>query len=78
MQNSFDAKAEADRLAAKAALRKRKRYSTSKLDKYKHQILSLRAEHATLEQIQIFLNEKRIKCAVSTIKRWLDKNAAIQ
>ena len=78
MQNQFDAKAEAQRLAAKAALRKRKRYSTSKLDKHKHQILSLRAEQATLEQIQIFLSEKKIKCAISTIKRWIDKNAPIQ
>lgn len=77
MQNQFDAKSEAQRLAAKAALRKQKRYSVSKLDKYKHQILSLRAEKATLEQIQIFLNEKRIKCAISTIKRWIDKNASV-
>ncbi|MBD3799452.1 MAG: hypothetical protein IE883_06130 [Epsilonproteobacteria bacterium] len=77
MQKKFDAKAEAERLKAKAALRKRKRYSTSKLDKYKHQILSLRAENATLEQIQIFLGEKKIKCAISTIKRWLEKNAQV-
>lgn len=77
MQNTFDAKSEAERLKAKAALRKRKRYSTSKLDKYKHEILSLRAENATLEQIQIFLREKRIQCAISTIKRWIDKNATV-
>ncbi|MBD3822551.1 MAG: hypothetical protein IE914_09885 [Thiotrichales bacterium] len=70
----FDAKAEAARLAEKSALRKKKKYSISKLDKWKPEILALRSEGCTLEEIVIFLGERRKKCAVSTVKRWLDRN----
>lgn len=71
----FNAKSEAERLAQKSSLRKKKRYSTSKLDKWKPEITALRAEGCTLEQIQIWLKEKRIKAATSTIQRWLKRHA---
>ena len=71
---AFDAMAELQVLVKKTALRKRKRYSTSKLDKYSPEIRALKQEGATLEQIQIWLNGKRIKSATSTISRWLAKN----
>lgn len=74
MSGFFDATAEAERLKAKANLRIKKRYSISKLDKFKHQILTLREAGSTLAEIQIFLREKRIKAATSTISRWLAKN----
>lgn len=72
--SEFNASKEADRLSKKTNLRKKKRYSISKLDKYKFEILALRAEGCTLKQIEIWLKEKRIKAAISTIQRWLKKN----
>lgn len=70
----MDVKAEAQRLKAKAQARKKRRYSTSKLDKWKPELLALRAEGVTLEGLQIWLSEKRIPCEVSTISRWLKKH----
>ena len=43
----------------------------SRLDKYKNPILKLKENGATLEEIQQFLEEKRIKVVLSTISRWL-------
>lgn len=70
----FDAAGEVKRLKAKAQLRRKKRYSRSKLDKYTYEILALRAQKATLEQIQLYLAEKRISCEQSTIQRFLKKH----
>lgn len=72
----FDAAGEAARLRDKAQLRQRKRYTRSKLDKWRPEILALHAEGATLEQIQIWLQEKRLKAALSTISRWLKRQHA--
>ncbi len=68
---SFNAKSEVQRLAAITELRKKKRYSRSKLDKYKFEILALRNEAATLQEIQIWLKEKKVSFQISTISRWL-------
>lgn len=68
---SFNAKSEVQRLAAITELRKKKRYSRSKLDKYKFEILALRNEAATLQEIQIWLKEKKVSVQISTISRWL-------
>ena len=68
---SFNAKSEVQRLAAITELRKKKRYSRSKLDKYKFEILALRNEAATLQEIQIWLKEKKVSVEISTISRWL-------
>lgn len=68
---SFNAKSEAQRLTAITELRKKKRYSRSKLDKYKFEILALRNEAATLQEIQIWLKEKNVSAQISTISRWL-------
>lgn len=74
----MDFKAEAERLKAKAQTRKKRRYSTSKLDKWKPELLALRSEGVTLEGLQIFLSEKRIPCEISTISRWLKKNLEVE
>jgi len=74
----MDIKAEAERLNAKLLARKKSRYSTSKLDKWKTEILLLRAEGVTLEGLQIWLSEKRIPCEISTISRWLKKNLEVK
>ena len=56
----FDAKSEVKRLNAITQLRKKKRYVRSKLDKYKAEIIALRAEGATLQEIQIWLKQKNL------------------
>jgi len=74
----MDAEAEAARLKAKAKTRKKSRYSSSKLDKWKTELILLRAEGVTLECLQIWLSEKRIPCEISTISRWLKKNFEVE
>lgn len=69
----FDAAAEVIRLQTHARLRRQKRYSRSKLDKWRPEILALRAEGATFEQIQIWLADQRIRAEISTISRWLKR-----
>lgn len=73
---AFDAAAEAARLKSQAQLYRQKRYSRSKLDKWRPEILALRAEGATLEQIQIWLREHHIRAEPSTISRWLKRHHA--
>lgn len=73
---TFDAVSETARLRNKAQLRRQKRWSRSKLDKWRPEVLALRAEGATLEQIQIWLKEKRIDAEISTISRWLKRQHA--
>lgn len=72
----FDAAAEVARLQAQARLRRQKRYSRSKLDKWRPEIWALRAEGATLEQIQIWLADQHIRAELSTISRWLKRHDA--
>jgi len=72
---TFDPKAESQRLKQKTDLRRKKRYSRSKLDQYQSELLALHAEGCTLEALQIWLKENRITCAPSTIQRWLKRHA---
>lgn len=70
----MDANSEVERLAALVKARRKKPYETSKLDKCKHEILRLKEAGATLEVLQLWLKEQRIKADLSTISRWLKKN----
>ena len=76
---SLDAEAEIASLNRRLAIRKkRSRYGTSRLDKYRNEILALRKKVATLAALQMWLRDRRIKVEQSTISRWLKKNAQIQ
>ena len=70
----MDAKSEVERLAALVKARRKKPYEVSKIDKFKHEILRLKSEGATLEMLQLWLREQRIKADISTISRWLKKH----
>lgn len=70
----MDAKSEVERLAALVKARRKKPYEVSKIDKFKHEILRLKSEGATLEVLQLWLKEQRVKADLSTISRWLKKN----
>lgn len=67
----FDAKSEVRRLKGITQLQKKKRYSRSKLDKYKAEIIALRSEGATQKEIQTWLKEKKLLVERTTISRWL-------
>jgi len=66
-----EAQTEAERIKKRMALRVKKRFSQSKLDKYKPEILQLKNAGLSLEGIRIWLDEKHIKATRSTISRWL-------
>lgn len=70
----MDTKSEIERLAGLVKAKRKKIYEASKIDKYKHQILSLKHEGATLQMLKLWLGEKRIKVDISTISRWLKKH----
>lgn len=69
-----EAQAEAERIKKRMALRVKKQFAKSKLDKYKPEILQLKAAGLSLEGIRIWLLEKHIKASRSTISRWLKKS----
>ena len=76
LMEKFDAEKEVARLKAITRLRRQKKPSRSRLDKFKAEILSLHKAKATLTEIQIFLADRRLRCDVSTIHRWLKKHAS--
>ena len=67
-------KYEVERINKKLKLRRKKKYATSKLDRFKPEIIALRKEGVTLEGLQLWLREKRVKVGVSSISRWLKKH----
>ena len=50
------------------------RQRKSRLDKYKGELITLLKLGATCAQLQRWLRKKRIKVALSTVTRWVDKN----
>jgi hypothetical protein len=72
----FDAVAEVQRLKAQAKARRKRNYSRriSKLDKYKGELLSMYRAGASGADLQRWLKEKRIICALSTVLRYVQKN----
>lgn len=73
--NSFNAREKLLQLQDLQRIRKKGRYSRSRLDRFKNELLQLHACGATLSQIALFLRaEKRTVVARSTILRWLKKH----
>ena len=70
----FDAKSEVRRLKAEQKRKRKKTYATSRLDRYRGEIVQLLAEGATPVNIQHWLRERRIKVVISTVTRYLDKH----
>jgi hypothetical protein len=60
-------------LKAKVIALKKKSNYKSQLDKFRPQILLYRKKGATATELQLWLKEKRIAVALSTITRWLKK-----
>lgn len=62
---------EVERLERLIMQKKQKRYTTSKLDKFKVEIIQLRKAGASLQAIVLWLGERKIQVHKSTVSRWL-------
>ena len=51
------------------------RYRPSRLDRYTGELLSLYQAGASAAELQRWLRARRIKVVLSTVTRWLEKNA---
>lgn len=71
----FNAEDEVKRMRTLRIQRHKRRYNGSRLDRYKHELLSMRLIGSTPTELQLWLRtEKRTKVALSTVTRWLQKN----
>ncbi len=75
-EGAFDAAAEAARLRAQSRARRRPRYRRSRLDRYKGELLALRAEGCTTAELQRWLLAHRIRVQHATVARWLRRHGA--
>ncbi len=71
---NFNAEKELGKIKSQRKSMRKKRYTPSRLDKLKFEILSLKKEKASLSDIQCFLKTKHIKVALSTIHRFIKKH----
>lgn len=70
----FDAKSELAQLQAQKTVIRKRRFSRSRLDKFKSELLALKSEGATVADLQRWLRSKRVKVAYSTVSRWVAKH----
>ena len=73
---SFDVAAELQRLKAQTQTIRKRPYTQrkSKLDKYKGELLTLYDNGASGAELVRWLKAKRIKCVLSTVLRYIEKN----
>ena len=74
--SEFNPAMEVEKLRSETQSRRKRNYShrTSKLDIYKGELLSMYQAGASGAELQRWLRKKRLKCALSTIHRYLKKN----
>lgn len=72
--NHFDAHAE---LARIQALRKKRRYRRSRLDRFRSEILALRAAGASCADIALWLRGHKTKAVGSTVARYIARQEAL-
>ncbi len=71
----FDARTELAELRRQTAEIRRRRYTKSRLDRYRGQLIQLRRNGASVAELQRWLRDHRIRVAHSTVARWVTKNA---
>lgn len=72
--SEFDPDLEVKKLRKQTSIIRKTRYSKSRLDRYKGELLSLSQSGATCAELHRYLRTKRIKVAYTTVSRWLDKH----
>lgn len=74
----MDAEREVQRLRETARTVRKRRYSHSRLDRYKAELLALQAAGGRPVDLQRWLRERRIKVVHSTVVRWLEKHGQVR
>lgn len=77
MNKKFDPHKEKQALNAQTKAIRKRTYKKSRLDRYKGEILALYKLQTKPSEIQRWLQDKRIKVVLSTVTRWLKKNAPV-
>ena len=72
--NEFDPELEVKKLKKQTSTIRKSRFSQSRLDRYKGELLTLSRSGATCAELQRYLRSKRIKVVHSTVARWLAKH----
>lgn len=72
--SEFNVDSELEALKKHNQLRKKHRFSRSRLDRYKSELLRLHKAGATAVELQHWLRKQRVKVAHSTVSRWLKKH----
>ena len=71
----FDARTELAELRRQTAEIRRRRYTKSRLDRYRGELLQLQRNGASVAELQRWLRDHRIRVVHSTVARWVTKNA---
>ena len=72
----FNADTELEALRRQTSEIRKKRYSRSRLDRYRAELLLLHRGGASVAELQRWLRARRIRVAHTTVARWIDKNGA--
>lgn len=75
MMDTFDARTELAELRRQTAEIRRRRYTKSRLDRYRGELLQLQRNGASVAELQRWLRDHRIRVVHSTVARWVTKNA---
>ena len=70
----FDIDTELDLLRRQTSEIRKKRYSRSRLDRYRGELLLLHRGGASVAELQRWLRARRIRVVHTTVARWIDKN----
>ncbi len=72
----FNADTELEALRRQTGEIRRRRYTRSRLDRYRGELLLLHRGGASVAELQRWLRARRIRVVHSTVARWIDKNGA--
>lgn len=72
----FNADTELEALRRQTGEIRRRRYTRSRLDRYRGELLLLHRGGASVAELQRWLRARRISVVHSTVARWIDKNGA--
>ena len=72
----FNADTELEALRRQTGEIRRRRYTRSRLYRYRGELLLLHRGGASVAELQRWLRARRISVVHSTVARWIDKNGA--
>ena len=74
-RTDFDAETALAEIRKEALIRRKASYHTSRLDRFRAELLAMRRLEARPVELQAWLRKQRCKVALSTVTRWLERNA---